>query len=224
MSEDAEAGCNKFAGSVAGDGGGLGNLGVKCEMISSGHSNPLVFTNPELEPLRGRRVVVVVFSHYPSDPRPLREAETLVQLGMEVEIISIRQNDHEPRREICNGVNILRLPLRHRRGGRFSYFFQYGSFILVSFFLLAFRSLTKRYSFVHIHNMPDVLVFSALVPKVCGAKVILDLHDPMPELMMTIFGLEPESFGVRLMKKLEKWSIRFADVVITPNAAFAKLL
>ena len=35
--------------------------------------------------------------------------------------------------------------------------------------------------------MPDVLVFSALVPKAFGAKVILDLHDPMPELMQTIF-------------------------------------
>ena len=28
----------------------------------------------------------------------------------------------------------------------------------------------------------DVLVFSALVPKALGAKIILDLHDPMPEL------------------------------------------
>src|SRR5436853_565805 len=81
---------------------------------------------------------------------------------------------------------ILRLPLKHSRGGKFTYVFQYGSFILSCFFLLAFRSLTRRYHIVHAHNMPDILVFAALVPKICGAKVILDLHDPMPELMMTI--------------------------------------
>jgi len=115
--------------------------------------------------LRGKRVAVVVFSHYPSDPRPRRAAEALAQLGMKVEVISLRQNDQEPLRETFNGINILRVPLKHWRGGRFSYAFQYGSFILAAFFLLAFRSLSRRYSLVHVHNMPDVLVFSALIPK-----------------------------------------------------------
>jgi glycosyltransferase involved in cell wall biosynthesis len=67
--------------------------------------------------------------------------------------------------------------------------------------------------------MPDVLVASALVPKLLGAKVILDQHDPMPELMMTIFGLDQNSFGVRLLTRLEKWSISRADLVITVNGA-----
>jgi glycosyltransferase involved in cell wall biosynthesis len=173
--------------------------------------------------LRGRHAAVVVFSHYPSDPRPRREAEALVQQGMEVDVISIRQDDCEPQHETFNGVNILRVPLQHWRGGKFSYFFQYGSFILASFFLLAFRSFNRRYSLIHIHNMPDVLVFAALVPKIFGAKVILDLHDPMPELMMTIYGLKEKGVMVRLLKMLECWSIRFADVVLTPNAAFMRL-
>ena len=50
--------------------------------------------------------------------------------------------------------------------------------------------LRHRYDLIYIHNMPDILVFSALVPKAFGAKVILDQHDPMPELMMTIFNLK----------------------------------
>jgi len=71
--------------------------------------------------------------------------------------------------------------------------------------------------------MPDVLVFAALVPKCLGAKVILDLHDPMPELMMTIFNLRRESRAVKLMARLEKWSIAFADAVLTVNRACEKL-
>jgi len=71
--------------------------------------------------------------------------------------------------------------------------------------------------------MPDVLVFSALIPKALGAKVILDLHDPMPELMRTIFKLPEQSFSVRLLKRLEKWSIAFADLVLTVNLACKKI-
>jgi glycosyltransferase involved in cell wall biosynthesis len=71
--------------------------------------------------------------------------------------------------------------------------------------------------------MPDVLVFSAIVPKLLGAKVILDLHDPMPELMQTIFKLPEESFSVLILKRLERWSIRFADLVLTVNLACKKI-
>ncbi len=71
--------------------------------------------------------------------------------------------------------------------------------------------------------MPDVLVFGAIVPKFLGAKVILDLHDPMPELMQTIFKLPEDSFSVLVLKRLEKWSIHFADLVLTVNLACKKI-
>jgi glycosyltransferase involved in cell wall biosynthesis len=71
--------------------------------------------------------------------------------------------------------------------------------------------------------MPDILVFSALVPRLRGAKIILDLHDPMPELMMTIFKLPPESRVVRLLKVLEKWSTGFANLVVTVNQASKRI-
>jgi len=74
-----------------------------------------------------------------------------------------------------------------------------------------------------VHNMPDILVFGATVPKLLGAKVILDLHDPMPELMQTIFGLPENSLSVAMLKRLEKWSVRFADLVLTVNLACKKI-
>jgi glycosyltransferase involved in cell wall biosynthesis len=169
--------------------------------------------------LRGLRVGVVVFSHYPSDPRPRRAAEALAEQGMQVEVICIKQSDDEAEFDTFNGVAIRRLSVKRRRGGKFRYVWQYAAFLTSAFFLLAGRTLKGRYDLVHVHNMPDILVFSALVPKVFGAKVILDLHDPMPELMMTIFGLKPQSFGTRLLEWLEGLSIRFADRVLTVNRA-----
>jgi glycosyltransferase involved in cell wall biosynthesis len=142
---------------------------------------------------------------------------------MQVEVISLKRSKADASREIFNNVSVLRLPMTHWRGTKLTYFFQYGIFLLASFLLLAFRSAMRPYALVHVHNMPDILVFAALVPKICGARVILDLHDPMPELMMTIFGLAGDSFGVRLLKRLERLSVAFADLVLTPNAAFHRL-
>ena len=173
--------------------------------------------------LRGRRAAVLLFSYYPADPRPRRATEALAAQGVTVDLICLRDGDREPAHQTYGSINVTRVGLKRHRGGRLAYIGQYGAFILISFFYLAWRSLTRRYDFVHVHNMPDVLVFSAIVPKLLGAKVILDLHDPMPELMQTIFKLPEESFSVAMLKRLEKWSIRFADLVLTVNLACKKI-
>ena len=173
--------------------------------------------------LKGRRAAVLLFSYYPADNRPRRAAEALANEGMEVELICLRKSRDEPLREVFNGVTIRRVPLRRHRGGPLAYVLQYSTFLLGALLYLMARSFTRRFHLVHVHNMPDFLVFGALVPKLLGAKVILDLHDPMPELMMTIFGLGPTSKAVRLLQHLERWSIRFAHSVITVNAACKRI-
>jgi glycosyltransferase involved in cell wall biosynthesis len=128
-----------------------------------------------------------------------------------------------PKRESRDGLEIFRLPITHYRGSKLSYAYQYSAFILMSASFLAWHSLRRRYDLVYIHNMPDILVLSALLPKAFGAKVILDQHDPMPELMMTIFDLERDSFGVRVIRQLEKWSIARAHLVLTVNIACKRI-
>ena len=176
-----------------------------------------------LRQLRGKRGAILLFSYYPADPRPRRAAEALAREGVLIDLICLQKNVEEPRREIINGVSVFRVPLRRRRRGKIRYIGQYSIFILRSFLHLTFRSISRRYDFVHVHNMPDVLVFSALVPKARGATIILDLHDPMPELMMSIYNLGAETHFVRWLKRLEKLSISFADLVLTPNKAFQEL-
>jgi glycosyltransferase involved in cell wall biosynthesis len=178
---------------------------------------------PEATHLRGARAAVVLFSYYPMDPRPRRAAETLARQGAKVDVVCLRESAAEPRRETVNGVEVLRIPLRRRRGGALGYFAQYAAFLVWAMAILAVRSVTRRYHLVHVHNMPDILVLSALVPKLAGAKVILDLHDPMPELMTTIFGVEAKSPLVRLLRRLEKASLAFADLALTVNAACQRL-
>jgi glycosyltransferase involved in cell wall biosynthesis len=172
--------------------------------------------------LADKRACMVVFSHYPADPRPRRAAEALVKEGMHVDLVC-EADEKSPKQEILGGLEITRIPIRHFRGGALSYVYQYSAFILVSAAILAWRSLRRRYDLVYVHNMPDILVISALLPKLLGAKVILDQHDPMPELMRTIFNMEEKSIGVRVIRCLEKWSIARANLVITVNVACKRM-
>jgi glycosyltransferase involved in cell wall biosynthesis len=151
--------------------------------------------------LQGKRMVAVSFSPFPGDPRPRRAAEAFSNAGMLVDVLCLAE-EGLPSKESWK---------------------QYCSFLGIVFLKLASRSLRRRYDIVHVHNMPDVLVFAALVPKLLGSKVILDLHDPMPELMRTIFGFAQDSAAVKWMARLEKWSIGFADKVITVNRACEQL-
>jgi glycosyltransferase involved in cell wall biosynthesis len=161
----------------------------------------------------------LLFSHYPPILGP--NDRSIGSSGVNIDLICLRDGG-EPAHELVR-INVTRVPVKRQRGGRLGYLGQYAAFLLTSFFYLASRSLRPRYDLVHVHNMPDVLVFSATVPKLLGAKVILDLHDPMPELMQTIFRLPENSLSVVALKRLEQWSIRFADLVLTVNLACKKI-
>jgi glycosyltransferase involved in cell wall biosynthesis len=163
-----------------------------------------------------------MFSFYPNDPRPRRALEAMVQQGMLVDLICLR-GEGSPAREVQGSVEVFRIPLKRRRGGILGYLYQYAAFILISSLIFAWRSLTHRYDLIHVHNMPDILVLSTLVPKMLGAKVILDLHDPMPELMMTIFKLDKDSWSVGFLRRIEKWSIARANIVVTVSVTFKRV-
>jgi len=70
---------------------------------------------------------------------------------------------------------------------------------------------------VHVHNIPDFLVFAAWYPKLLGAKVILDIHDIVPEFFASKFDAPQGSNLVRGLRLVEKISASFADHVIVSN-------
>jgi glycosyltransferase involved in cell wall biosynthesis len=194
-----------------------------CSVMTEIYEQPMAApATPAKAKLKGKRVGMLVLSSYPSDPRPRRVIDALRQEGMIVDLICVG-DEEQARREELEGLNITRLPIRHTRGGPLSYAYQYSVFILLSACLFAMRALRRRYDLVYVHNMPDILVISSLIPRALGAKVILDQHDPMPELMMTIFGAAERSPAVRLIARMEKWSLGRVDQALTVNVACKRL-
>ena len=162
-----------------------------------------------------RRVptAMIVFSYYPSDVRVRREAEALAAAGYSVDIICLRR-EGQAKNERVNGVSTYRIKLKRRRGGKLRYLFEYTYFIIFSFFWMACLQFKKRYRLVHVHNLPDFLVFSALIPKLIGAKIVLDLHELMPEFFMRKYNMGENNKTAAALKTVEKFSAKFADHVI----------
>jgi len=165
------------------------------------------------------KLAMVVFSYYPADIRVRREAEALVDTGITVDILCLRGKS-EAKKEIVDGVQVYRIPLQRKRSRKIRYIWEYISFISLSFLFLSILYIHKRYKIIHIHNMPDFLVFSSLLPRICGSKIILDLHDPTPEVFMAKYRVGINHPLIKIIIKLEKYSIKYSDVVITPNIAF----
>jgi glycosyltransferase involved in cell wall biosynthesis len=86
-----------------------------------------------------------------------------------------------------------------------------------AFLVVSVRHLRRPYDVVHVHNVPDFLVFCALVPRLFGARVILDIHDALPELYAGKFGVSSTSSAFRALLLLERYSCRFAHSVIVAN-------
>jgi len=146
------------------------------------------------------------------DPRVHREVMALVDAGFEVDVIAQGVRGR-PVAESVEGVRVFRIPLSYKRRGAARYILQYALFLAGAAVLVAALHLRRGYRLVQVHTLPDVLVFAAALPKLLGARVMLDLHEMSPEFFQTRFGDRP--VARRLMVLAEQASIRFADFAIT---------
>ncbi len=162
---------------------------------------------------------MVVYSYSPTDPRPRREADSLINAGYQVDMICLRRPE-QVKKETVYGVNVYRINMSKSRTSKSKYVTLYSIFFLRVFFKLNLLFLKNRYDVIHVHNMPDFLVFLGVIPKIFGKKIILDLHDPSPEILMTKYSEGDAGRLTKLLKWQEKISIKFAHSVITTNKSF----
>jgi glycosyltransferase involved in cell wall biosynthesis len=101
--------------------------------------------------------------------------------------------------------------------GLLSYVSRILRFLLRATFVLLRKHRQHPYDVVHVHNVPDFLVFAAVYPKWKSVPVILDIHDLLPELYASKFKTSPDSLVFKLTTWLERWSAAFANHVIVAN-------
>lgn len=151
-------------------------------------------------------------SIYPLDLLVRREAETLHQAGYDTHVICLKRLENEFQlEEEINGVYVHHLPLKRVKTNKIRYVFDYLSFAFLAFIKVSQLHLKQRFDVIQVNNMPDLLVFAALVPKLLGAKVVSMMYEPTPELWEDKHKSSPP----KLIKIVEQLSLAFVDHTFT---------
>jgi glycosyltransferase involved in cell wall biosynthesis len=169
-------------------------------------------------------ILMIAYTHYRTDPRVIRAAEAAVNNGFDVDFIALRR-EGDPREEMIRGIHVLHVnQYRYRGRGLFKYMLAYLVFFIRCFFKSAVMSIKKPYAVVHVNNMPDFLVFCTLIPKLMGAKILLDIHDPMPNTFASKFKSGDKGFFFKLLLWQEKLSAWYSDRVLTVHDPVKELI
>jgi glycosyltransferase involved in cell wall biosynthesis len=159
------------------------------------------------------RICMVAYTEYTRDTRVRREAEALVDRGDVVDVICLREEGEEIQR--FNGVSLFQVRTgRYRGSSGMKYLAKYFQFFVAASLRLALLHLKRPYEIIQVHTMPDFMVFTAIIPKLLGAKVILDVHDLMPELYQSKYGLDKSHWLIRFITWMERCSVGFAHGAI----------
>ncbi len=172
-----------------------------------------------------KRICMVAYSNYDNDARIRRCAETLVKRGDLVDVVAITSGQEAIGMDQVAGVTVNRIQRRNTQERNiWTHAFRNLRFLLASARVVARNHRKHPYDLVHVHNMPDTLVYAAWYPKLAGVPVILDVHDLVPELYASKFGAPKNGFTVRFLQKLEKTCLAFADHVIIANHIWEETL
>jgi glycosyltransferase involved in cell wall biosynthesis len=161
---------------------------------------------------------MVHYSDFVVDSRIQRQARALAERGDRVDCVCL--NDDE---EIAVGEGTIAL---HRaaagkpRGGKRAYLEGNLRFLAGAARKVTALDRRRPFDLIEIHNMPDVLVLTALLPKLRGTPIVLNFHDTFPELFATLFDRSPNDPTVRLIRAEERLSAALADghVFVTAEA------
>lgn len=167
-------------------------------------------------------VCMIVHSYYPvGEVRAEREARAAVEAGYSVDVICLRR-PHEAHVEIVQDIRITRLPVQHVRGaGALRSISEY-----IEFALRASASVLRIHrkapiDVVYVHAPPDFLIVTALIPRLLGSRVVLDIHDLSPHMFDARFGDSRLARPVeRVLRAVERGACSVADRVITVHAPY----
>jgi hypothetical protein len=118
---------------------------------------------------------MLVYNTYEGDNRVRRYVETLTRRGDLVDVIALSSGNIPLGTTTRNGITVYHLQRRiHNERSKWTYAWRLLKFLVTSSILMTRRHREVGYDLIHVHNMPDFLVFAAWYPKLTGVKVILD--------------------------------------------------
>lgn len=180
-------------------------------------------SNNKLNTNSSKKVLMIAQSNFNYDARIIRFCDMLKLDGIDVDIICLRRPEQEKNDKIEN-VSVYRIMDHFNQDTIFSYTLNSFIFLFKALFKSIQLSKKRNYLFVHVHNMPDFLVFAAFYFKLKKTKIILDIHDLVVELFKEKWNNHNKKVIIKIIEFVEKISVRFADDVITVSNECAQRL
>jgi glycosyltransferase involved in cell wall biosynthesis len=171
---------------------------------------------------------MVAYTTYSVDNRVRREAEALVASGEYRVLVLTLKEGPSPRNYQLKGVEVREMNMSKYQGRNLvRYLILYLRFTLMAFLSCNMLLINKSLDVVHIHNMPNFFVFSAIIPFFFGKKIILDIHDIVLETFLAKFGERSsilKKIILQILRVEEFISCTFAHKVICTNHLQRELL
>ena len=175
------------------------------------------------EPGGQARVLMLVENlSVPSDRRVWQECLALRKAGYDVTVICPRGQSDRILFEQVEGIDIHRYDLRPAGGGAAGYLREYASACWQTRRLALQLHHRRSFDVVHASNPPDLLLPAVLELKRSGSRFVFDHHDLSPELYLSRFDRRPDLI-YRVLRRLERLSLRMADVVISTNETYRRI-
>jgi glycosyltransferase involved in cell wall biosynthesis/peptidoglycan/xylan/chitin deacetylase (PgdA/CDA1 family) len=182
------------------------------------------YSNNENIPRKPIHVCMPVYSFYKTDNRVMRYAEALAKRGDCVEILALGQKGM-PRYEEIRGVKLYRIQNRnYNEKNKLSFLLKLMAFFIKSSIHLTKTHFKNPFDLIHVHSVPDFEVFATVIPKLKGAKVILDIHDIVPEFYASKFQEHKKSIIFKTLAWIERLSCKYSDHVIISNHIWQETL
>jgi len=153
-----------------------------------------------------------------------REVGSVLERGDHVDLICLQGED---KNEFVCPSNLHVYKIQKRKfdeKGPLTYLSKLLRFFLRSAFMVSKFHLRKKYDIIQVISPPNFLVFATLIPKLLGAKVILDMHDPVPEFYACKFNLDTDHIIIKALKLIERLSVIFSDHVIVVTHLWKDIL
>jgi glycosyltransferase involved in cell wall biosynthesis len=161
------------------------------------------------------RVLRITTHLFPADSIVRRDVLELVARGFQVDVICAAGPSRDDAvAAIQTRLRVYQVPIHHRRSHAIRYLYEYGAFFLAALGLATVLGLRRRYAAVQVDNLPDLLVFSAAMPRWRGARVVFNMYELTPEMVAARFRGRLGTHLSRAARLIEAAATRWADHVI----------
>jgi glycosyltransferase involved in cell wall biosynthesis len=168
------------------------------------------------------KVLIVLNKSYHEDPRAQRAISALTQAGCSVIVLNFAERSYSLP-DIPNVV-FLTCPISRRRSGRLRYVLEYTTYLVWLMFVTSALLVRSRYDVLQISILPEPLVLVALIPRICGVRIVSDWMDLGYELYETKYPARRRDVLHCLIRVSERLVTAISDITIFPNRAFIDAL